>query len=324
MKWFLDIDIPDPPRHVHHRDALLLVGSCFTENIGKLLGELKFDVSYNPTGILFDPHSVCRHLKDYVEQRVYTSNDLVKHDGVFHSWNHHSKFSNVDISKAVDGINDAVKVGSDALRRARWCVLTLGSSFAYRLKETNERVANCHKVPQTAFAKEMMSSDETFSWLQSVINEAKAVNPKLEFILTVSPVRHSRDGLVENNRSKARLLEAVHRLVETHDFVHYFPAYELVVDVMRDYRFYDVDLVHPNYAATQFVFEKFCKTWLDDDTLELLNEIKPIVTAANHKPQHADTDAHRDFLKRQRERTLALQRKTPWCDWSKELRYFES
>ena len=324
MKWFLDIVIPYPPRRVHHRDAILLMGSCFTENIGKSLNELKFDTTYNPTGILFDPHSVCRHLDDFVKQRNYTSGDLVRHHDVYHSWNHHGKFSNTDADKVTASINASVKVGSDALRRARWCVLTLGSSFAYRLEEKNERVANCHKIPQTAFVKEMMTSDETFVCLQKAMREARGINPKLEFILTVSPVRHSRDGLVENNRSKARLLEAVHRLVEAHDFVNYFPAYELVIDVLRDYRFYDVDLVHPNYAATQFVFEKFCETWLDAETNGLVEDIKPIVTAYRHKPLHPDTDAHNQFLHRMTDKVNALSRQTPWCDWTAELAYFSN
>jgi hypothetical protein len=324
MKWFLDIDIPNPPRHVHHRDPLLLVGSCFTENIGKMLGDLKFDATYNPTGILFDPDSVCRHLHDFVTRREYTTDDLTQHNSVYHSWNHHSKFSNVDANVTVQQINEAVKVGSDALRHARWVIVTLGSSFAYRLNETSKRVANCHKVPQTAFAKEMMTTDETFECLQSAFNAIRAVNPLVEFILTVSPVRHSRDGLAQNNRSKARLVEAVHRLVDTSDFVHYFPAYELVIDVLRDYRFYDVDLVHPNYAATQFVFEKFCATWLDAETNALVADIKPISTAYNHKPQHPDTEAHKQFMQRQLEKIKALSQRMPWCDWSKELRYFSS
>lgn len=323
MKWSLDIHIPKPQRLIQHRDGLLLIGSCFTDNIGKMLEELKFNVAYNPTGILFDPHSVCRHLNDFVEQRVYTQDDLVEHNGVFHSWNHHTKFSSPHVSEVLAQLNDAVATGSKSLRNARWCVVTLGSSFAYRLKENKSRVANCNKVPQTAFEKEMMTADETETCLAQTFAAIRSINPDLEFILTVSPVRHSRDGLVENNRSKGRLIEAVQRLVETNAFVHYFPAYELVIDVLRDYRFYDIDLVHPNYAATQFVFEKFCATWLAEETSDLVEEIKSIVNAYHHKPQHANTNAHYDFLRKQFQKTKALAEKTPWCNWNSELSYFE-
>jgi len=318
----LDLAIPKPAAQINHRESLLLVGSCFTENIGGMLAGLKFNAVSNPTGILFDPDSVGRHFNDFVHQRAYRQEDLAQHDGVWLSWNHHGRFSNADSSKAAGEINDAVQVGSVALRQARWCIVTLGSSFAYRLKEADARVANCHRVPQTQFVKERMTADETFFCLKASMGAARRVNPNLNFILTVSPVRHSRDGLVENNLSKAGLIEAVHALVEAFPFAHYFPAYELVIDVLRDYRFYDVDLVHPNYAATRFVFEKFCETWLDGETSTLVEEIKPIVNALRHKPQHPDTEAHRLFLERLHAQTKALSVKTPWCDWSRELRYF--
>ena len=318
----LDLALPKPALQINHRDGLLLVGSCFTENIGGMLSELKFNAASNPTGILFDPDSVCRHLDDFARRRVYTRQQLDEHDGVWFSWNHHSRFSNVDSDRALTDINDGVRTGSEAMRKAKWCVVTLGSSFAYRLIAPDVRVANCHKVPQTQFAKEMMASDETYARLKGSFETARGVNPNLNFILTVSPVRHSRDGLVENNRSKARLIEAVHRLTETFDFVHYFPAYELVIDVLRDYRFYDVDLVHPNFAATRFVFEKFCATWLDADTNALVEDIKPLVNALAHKPQHPDSEAHRLFMSRMHAQATAVAAKTPWCDWSREQNVF--
>jgi hypothetical protein len=208
------------------------------------------------------------------------------------------------------------------LQTADWLIVTLGSSFVYQLKESGQLVANCHKAPGTWFEKRMLSIDDQLSLLSKTIHELYHFNARLKIIFTISPVRHLRDGVVQNNRSKARLLETVHQLVQDFDRAYYFPAYELVVDVLRDYRFYDIDLAHPNYAATQFVMEQFQEFAFDETTRLLMKEIRQLVIAKNHKPFHPGSNQHQQFLKAQWAKTRELQERHPYLDLTDEINYF--
>jgi hypothetical protein len=229
-------------------------------------------------------------------------------------------------------INESQNRAHDFLQKANWIIITLGSSFVYKLSAEaplslrkgvrGEAVANCHKAPAQTFTKYLCTIDETVSSLDGMIHQLFHFNPQLKIIFTISPVRHLRDGVVENNRSKARLIDAVHHLVDKFDKLYYFPAYELVIDVLRDYRFFDIDLAHPNYAATQFVLEKFVESCFDDVTQKLMKEIKGIIVAKNHTPFNPNSHLHKKFLQIHFEKTKALQEQHPSLDLSKELEYF--
>lgn len=298
------------------------MGSCFTSNVGKQLEELKFSVLHNPTGILFDPFSVVRHLRDARENRIYALADLIPQDEVWHSLNHHTDFSATDAGVTLRRINDAIARTGQFLREADVLFITLGSAFYYRLAQNGERVANCHRFPSQTFTKHLAPTDEIVQQFTQIIQDIRTQNAGLKTVFTVSPVRHIREGVTNNNRSKARLLEAVHTLCETLPDAYYFPAYELVIDVLRDYRFYDVDMVHPNYAATQFVFEQFRNTFFDPETQALCDRIREVTTAYRHKPNFPDTEAHRKFLAANREKIKALEGLTPLADWDREKEYF--
>ena len=331
MQFQIPIQMNSPEVPVSYHDRILLVGSCFTEHIGNALEEMKFPVMQNPHGILFDPESVCESLKAYADNRQYKAEDLFELNEVWHSWQHHSRFSNTDRDAAVQGINTSVQAAHDFLKSATCVIITLGSSFTYRLTEQADRallpegagVANCHRAPAQWFSKQMHSTERIHAMLKDCCDRLLAFNPGLRFIFTVSPVRHIRDGVVANNRSKARLIEAIHQLVETDKRFYYFPAYELVVDVLRDYRFYDIDLVHPNFAATSFVLEKFTEACMDKATGELMEEIRKIVISRKHKPFQAETQAHRSFLATQLQRATALQQQYPFIDLSEEINFFK-
>jgi hypothetical protein len=185
-------------------------------------------------------------------------------------------------------------------------------------------VANCHRAPQQWFQKYLMPVNETIERLDNAIHQLFHFNKKVNIIFTISPVRHVRDGVVENNRSKARLVEAVHHLVQKFDRLFYFPSYELVIDVLRDYRFYDLDMVHPNYQATDFVLQKFMETFMSSETLELAAEIKKLVVAARHKPTHPSTMAHQKFLNANLKKLEILLEQHPYLDFGKEQTYFSS
>ncbi|MFT3935355.1 MAG: GSCFA domain-containing protein [Chitinophagaceae bacterium] len=332
MEFQVPIKINPLPHPLTYNDSLLLVGSCFTEHIGNKLQELKMNVLQNPNGILFDPFSVAASLVSYIQNRQYTKDDLFYYNEVWQSWHHHSRFANVDAEACVDGINKSQQQAHNFLKKATCIIITLGSSFSYHL--TTEapssvknnmiggEVANCHRAPAQWFTKHLMGIEETNAALDSCIHQLKHLNPQLKIIFTVSPVRHIRDGVVENNRSKARLIEVVHNLVNKFDGLYYFPAYELVIDVLRDYRFYDVDMVHPNYPATEFVLEKFIANCIDQPSQQLMEEIRKIVIAARHRPMQPNTNAHKQFLEAHLQKAKELQHKYPFLDLADELAYF--
>lgn len=324
MNFLTNIDIKPLPAPITHQHSVLLIGSCFTEHIGNNLNDLKFKVLQNPNGILFEPMSVCRSLVSYIQNKRYEAADLFFYNELWQSWDHHSRFSNPDQEAALAGINASQQQAHEHLKKADWLIITLGSSFVYKLLEESRFVANCHKVPGQRFDKQLLPIDEQIALLDNCIHQLFHANPKLKIIFTISPVRHLRDGVVDNNRSKARLLETVHHLVNKFDRLFYFPAYELVIDVLRDYRFYDIDLAHPNYAATQFVMEKFSDYAFREPTLQLIKEIRQVVTARNHKPFHPSSKQHRQFLQQHLELTEQLQAAHAYMDLSQELSYFKN
>jgi len=332
MQFQLPIQIKSPKKQINYRDKILLIGSCFTEHIGNSLNELKFSTLQNPNGILFDPRSVCNSLVSYIENKQYKKEDLFYLNEIWNSWEHHSRFSNLNADEALKIINESQQQAYNFLKEADWLIITLGSSFSYRLSaeatlgglQNNNGVANCHRAPSQWFNKHLLTIDETISLLDTTYHRLKQFNPKLKIIFTISPVRHIRDGVIENNRSKARLIEAVHHMINKFSGLYYFPAYELIIDVLRDYRFYDIDMVHPNYPATEFVMEKFKEVFIDEQSQQLMEEIKKIVIARKHKAFQPETNAHKTFLKTHLEKTKELQLKFSFLDLSDEINYFKS
>jgi hypothetical protein len=334
MEFQLPITIPPLPQPIRYQDPILLTGSCFTEHIGNSLKDWKFPVLQNPNGILFDAASVASSLISYIEPKVYTETDLVFFNELWHSWQHHSHFSGVDKDLCLKNINASQLRAHNFLKEAKWLVITLGSAFSYRLSaEAPDElrkgvasdipaVANCHRAPGKVFSKHLMTIEEIKTALDSFLYQLFYFNRQIQVVFTVSPVRHIRDGVVENNRSKARLIESVHHLVGKFDRIHYFPAYELVIDVLRDYRFYDIDMAHPNYPATQFVLEKFTASYIDTSAQQLLEEVKKLVIARRHKPFQPSTQAHQRFLRDHHQKALDLLHKYPFLDLTEELDYF--
>ena len=330
MELLIPIDIKPPFQPVKYGERILLIGSCFTEHIGNALSELKFGVLQNPHGILFGPDSVCRALHSYAAGYQYKEDALFYLNECWNSWDHHSRFSSRDKLSALDNINTSVSQAHEFLLKADWVVITLGSSFTYILTDEADKatasagdsVANCHRAPQNWFIKKMMATTSIIQSLNKSLDELLEINPRLKFIFTISPVRHIRDGVVENNRSKARLISAVQEIVENRPESYYFPAYELLIDVLRDYRFYDIDLVHPNYAATEFVLEKFVQHCVEPSAASLMKEVRKLVTARKHRPFQPETEAHKKFLRDNLAKAIQLQKDHPMIDLGKEIDHF--
>ncbi|HTO16235.1 MAG TPA: GSCFA domain-containing protein [Edaphocola sp.] len=320
----LNISIEAPNILIEHSDKLMLMGSCFSEHIGKRLSDCKFQVLENPNGILFNPLSVTHSLSQYIDNTTIDTDRLFYLNEIWHHWDFHSRFSNINKERAILQIQDAIKTAHLFLKDADWLMITLGSAFQYYLKDENYFVANCHRAPGKLFEKRLLKIDEIQEALVDVVESLKYFNPKLKIIFTISPVRHIRDGVVDNNRSKARLIETVHHLVEQFDHCYYFPAYELLIDVLRDYRFYDTDLIHPNFGATKLIWDQFHNIFFSKETQFIADQMLEIITAYNHKVQFPETDNYKNFKSKYLNKIIQLKQKYNYIDFAKEEAYFSN
>ena len=310
MKTFRTVfPIQHAPFALMHADRLLLIGSCFTEHIGARLASGKFTTLVNPNGILYNPVSIARALSSLLQEEATPQNTIFKHNSLWHSWEHHGAFSRPGEQETLDGIQKARREASDFLQKTNCLLLTLGTADIFTLRETNQVVANCHKAPANWFDQRRLTVSETVQTLNDVLSDLKIHLPDVQVILTVSPVRHLRSGFVENQRSKAVLVLACAELCEQFDFIHYFPAYELLLDDLRDYRFYASDMIHPNEQAIDYIWQYFSEMYFTAETRALLDQIGKIVAAARHRPFNPDTAEHQAFARAQLEKIAELERR---------------
>ncbi|MBK6996513.1 MAG: GSCFA domain-containing protein [Lewinellaceae bacterium] len=315
------------PFQITHPHHLFLLGSCFTEHIGQKLLERKFNIHTNPFGIVYNPISMAQCLDRIVAgNQLFTENELFENAGLWHSWEHHGRFSKPDKNEALEGINTAYRVAAEQLKKTDFLLLTFGTSDVFTLRETGKVVANNHKMPASLFEQRRLSVAEiverTVSAIKSVAH-LKGV-PHFNVILTVSPVRHIRNGLIENQRSKAALILACEEICTQLEYAHYFPAYELLLDDLRDYRFYAADMLHPSEVAVDYVWQFFSDTFFSEKTRKLNERIEKIRAAAQHRPFHPNTAQHRAFVQMQREAIAALKLEMPGLDFLKEEAAFYS
>ena len=302
--------------HIH---PVLCIGSCFTENIGQKLQNHHFPTLINPFGILYNPYSIGNTLEYLFKGQAFSKENLFTGNGLWHSFDHHGYFSNPDQSAALQNINESLQKGSAFLKTTKRLALTFGTSKVFVYKKTQQIVANCHKIPNHQFERRTLSIDTIIKKLGPLFQQLKTNNPELEILLTVSPVRHIRDGLVENQRSKAQLLLASEELSHAFDFVHYFPSYEIMMDDLRDYRFYQADLIHPSEVAIDYIWEHFSQCFFNEETIDLNSKISKIVLAANHRPFHPESPAHQDFIAKQIQLIEILKKNHGFLNFEKEL-----
>lgn len=323
MKWHIDFPVNPIYPPADYRNKMLLTGSCFTESIGARLDQFKFDVVTNPSGILYNPASILHSLLGCINGKKYAKDDLFQHHGLWHSWDHHGRFSHPDADVCLKAINSSMEEAGTRLASADWLIITLGTAGVYRLKADNRVVASCHKMPSSDFEFSLMKSEEVISLFDNFMHRLFHTNKKVKIVFSVSPVRYIRHGLVKSNLSKSILLQAVHHLVNKFDRLYYFPAYEIVTDELRDYRFYKEDMVHPNEQAIQYVWDKFVSYFMCTDAQKLMEEVHPIVQAAQHRPLHADSVEYHHFIQIQLEKIEKLENKYPFFDFSKEKKSFK-
>jgi hypothetical protein len=293
---------------IDYHSQLLWMGSCFAENMGNQFAQLGFSQLSNPFGILFQPLALQRLVERALQANYFTQTDLVHHNGLWHCFELHSICSNSDPEVMLEQLNAKLNLLKIQLEKATLIGFTLGTAWVYRHIERKEVVANCHKIPQAQFAKELLSVGQIETALHKLIESIQAVNPNVQVVFTVSPVRHSKDGLVENQRSKAQLLVALHQLLETHQ-VYYFPAYEILLDELRDYRFYADDLLHPSPLAIRYIWEKWLSISTTPETQALIVEVEAIQKSRQHRPFNPDTAEHQVFLEKLEKKVEELRNK---------------
>lgn len=322
MKFRTEIFLQKSSLKISHQDKILLAGSCFAENMQAYFRRFLFDVLSNPHGVIYNPVSLHRALQDVANKKIYELKDLHFYNELYFSAAHHTSFSDTDSSVCLEKINTSITQAHQHLQNANVLIITLGSAYVYAWNETganyfgtpSEIVANCHKLPNTFFQKRLLALEEIVQTLQDTIR----IFPDKKIIFTVSPVRHWRDGAVENMRSKSLLIEAIHRVAEQSAAVYYFPAFELMMDDLRDYRFYEEDLLHPNKTAVNYIWDKFAATFFDEETQLLNKKIDAIQAMKSHRPRFEDTQAYQAHKQKIEQEINVLTTQYPYLDFTQK------
>lgn len=318
------VGIPDFPAGIDHNMQLMGMGSCFIEHIGGQLRELKYRWLENPLGIVYNPLSMAGGLQRIMQGIPLSESDLFLHQDVWHSWDFHSRYSHPDRKLARDRMNASIEEAQLFLHKTDWLMLTFGTAFVYRRKENGTVVANCHKVPQTQFDKFLPDPGEFLSAWVALIRDLRILRPDLKLLLTVSPVRHKSDGFIENQRSKARLILLTEELCRRLDGVFYFPAYEIMIDELRDYRFYADDMLHPSEVAIGYIWKRFEENLIGVSGRQLNKNIAFLQQGLSHRPFFPDTEAYRKHLSGLRQKLGQLEALLPDRDWSEEQKLLEA
>jgi len=318
------VNIPQSTVQIGYRTKCLLMGSCFSDYIGQIMTGYKFPVQMNPFGTLFNPASIADSIDILIKEKTFTPGELQYHDGLWLSFSHYTGFSHPDKDVCLSHINNSVSQAAVWLKQSRFLILTFGTAWIYRLKDTRKLVANCHKLPSASFSKEFLGPSEIITRYDHLLSLLKKINPDLTLIFTLSPVRHWADGAVNNQLSKSVLHYSIHEILKNHPQACYFPSYEIFMDELRDYRFYASDMLHPSEQATRYIWERFCDSSMDEESRQLLIEVMAISKAAQHRPVNANSEAHRKFQQHMLQKIEQLTREYPYLDFSSEIRLFNA
>lgn len=293
---------------IGYSSKVLLLGSCFVENIGKKLESFKFENSLNPFGILFHPAAILDFLRNVLEKKQFSEEDVFHHNETWHFFGAHSDLNSSEKKEILNRLNSAVENTREFLKRATHVLITPGTAWGYRYLETGKVVANCHKVPQQKFDKELLEVKEDLLATVEIIGK---LSPSAAIIFTISPIRHLKDGFIENQRSKAKLISGVHDVLSETAQTHYFPSYEIMMDELRDYRFYAGDMLHPNSIAVDYIWEKFSESWISSEARQVMKRVDGIQKGLSHRPFNEASTAHQKFLQDLQEKIRQLQTEYP-------------
>lgn len=308
MNFRTNIQLQKEHNLIDYSSQLLLIGSCFSENISKKLNYFKFNTYSNPFGILYNPIAIETLITNAINEKEYSDDDVFQLNERWHCFDSHSDLSSPNKNELLHDINTAINQTCHQIQKTTHIIITLGTAWVYRHIETDTIVGNCHKVPQKKFLKELLTIDEVYASLENMITLIKDINKKVAIIFTVSPVRHLKDGFVENSHSKAHLISAIHQIIDKRKLLYYFPSYEIMLDDLRDYRFYKSDMVHPNNSAINYIWEQFLHVWLHENTTSIMAEIDSIQKGLAHKPFNPNSEQHNLFLAKLRTKIQDLKK----------------
>lgn len=315
-----EITINEYDEKIEVDSKITFIGSCFAENIGKKAAENRLFTNVNPFGVLYNPVSIANSLIKIIDKESVDKSNLVLLNSIWQSFDYHGKFNDINPDFVVKKINEATEHAHDFLKHSKFLIITFGTSYVFQHKNLNKIVANCHKFPASEFDRYRLSISEIEEQFSDVLDRLRTFNPNLRVIFSVSPIRHLKDGLDGNQLSKAELLLAVEKLVNKYDNCVYFPSYEIMLDDLRDYRFYDASMIQPNNTAIEYIWEKFSSTFFAKHTKEYIKEVKQIVKGLNHKFVGVDVDAHQLFLRKLKEKIKQLINKYPNSNLTDDLK----
>ncbi|MEO7978216.1 GSCFA domain-containing protein [Flavobacterium sp.] len=295
---------------IDYNSKIVSLGSCFAENMADKLDYFKFDNATNPFGIIFNAVSIFQNVKRVVDQDLFTEKDVFFHNERWHCFEAHSDLSNSDREELLETLNKAIEVTYKHLKEATHIIITYGTSWVYRNIESNEIVANCHKVPQKQFSKELLSVEVIEKSIQNTVALIHTFNPNVKFIFTVSPVRHIKDGFIENQLSKSHLFTALHKTINHQSpTINYFPSYEIMMDELRDYRFYAEDMLHPNQIAIDYIWKLFCENYISENSISVMQQVDEIQRSLRHRSFNPESLEHQKFLSQLHEKIKLLEAK---------------
>ena len=320
MFFFSHIELPKSCVNISHLDFNMLLGSCFAENIGKKFIENKFQVDLNPFGVLYNPESIALSIMRLMENKPVGDEELFFHEGLYHSFSHHSSFSDASKMQCLQKINKQIALSANNLKKTNKLFITFGTAYGYRLVETGQVVANCHKLPTKSFIRTRLSIQQIVERWEELLTDLFTLNKELQLFFCVSPVRYWQDGVHENQLSKSILLLAIEELkMRFPDEITYFPSYELMLDELRDYRFYAEDLFHLSDMAIQFIWERLVDTYMNEQTKQLMKDISQIHKSLYHKPFNCNNESYRQFISQTLLKTEQLSAKTPYLCFKNEI-----
>ena len=315
----VEIDYKKYPK-LTHSHKIISLGSCFSEHIGNKMVQSKLNCLVNPFGVLYNPESILKALKEIQSNKIYSNDDLFYHNDEWHSWMHHGSFSALSQEEALGRINNKLVEARSAFEDLDYLFITFGSAWVYKLKSTLEVVSNCHKVPSAEFIRVRLEVDEVVRAYVSFLREITSSCQGLKVIMSVSPIRHIRDGLAENQLSKSILLLAIDKIKSALPHtVFYFPSYEIVLDELRDYRFFAEDMLHPSSVTIDFIWEKFQQTFFTSETQTLIGECDKIKKGLEHRPSNPNSPAYRSFLEHLVNKMEQISRNNPKLEFRKEI-----
>jgi len=322
MEFRTLVPVKQMPFTLSHTDKVMVLGSCFAENTGQKMLESGFRISLNPFGVLYNPASVGMALYRMLANQPFLDEELVEYEGYFHSFSHHGSFSGTDRKATLKHINQAFNQAVLDLKDATCLMITFGTAWVYALPSTDQIVANCHKLPEDHFMRRRLSSDEIVFFYTELFEKIFELKPDLKVVFTVSPIRHWKDGVHENTLSKSILHMAIEDLCECFENITYYPAYELVMDDLRDYRFYAEDMLHPAPTAQRYIWDHFAESFFSKPTRETLRQVQQIRKAMQHKPFHPGDEAHIRFAKKNIAVLEMLRLSAPELDLTEEITFF--